>query len=80
MSMSCDAALLEDARLDLGLSLRDLWVEYFALGGKATLSHVHAFLDGAEILSDHEYDVLAVALNETYRDRGGNHPVPYSVA
>jgi hypothetical protein len=78
VDVSCNAALLEHARVDLGLSVRDLWFDYFALGGSAALGTLGAFLDGAEAPSDHDYDVVAVALNETYGDRGGDHPVPYS--
>ena len=77
--MSNDAAVLEDARKDLGLSVRELWLDYFALGGSAALDEVGAFLGGTTSPSDHDYDVLAVALNETYLDRGGDHPVPYSI-
>jgi hypothetical protein len=76
--VSCDAALLEDARVDLGLTVRELWLDYFALGGRVAPSVLGDFLSGAEIPSDHEYDVVAVALNETYRDRGGANPVHYS--
>jgi hypothetical protein len=76
--MSNDAAVLEDARRELGRSMRDLWLDYFALGGGADLPEVTAFLGGETTPSDHDYDVLAVALNETYLDRGQHHPVPYS--
>jgi hypothetical protein len=77
--MSNDAALLEAARRELGLSVRDLWLDYFALGGSADVHEIGDFLGGMASPSDHDYDVLAVALNETYRDRGADHPVPYSI-
>jgi hypothetical protein len=76
--VSCDAGLLEDARVDLGLSVRELWLDYFALGGDADLDEIGAILDGVTGPSDHDYDVLAVALNEKYVDRGEDHRLPYS--
>jgi hypothetical protein len=76
--MSCDAAVLEEARAELGLSVRDLWLDYFALGGAAEPSAVRAFLRGDATPSDRDYDLLALALNETYLERGQDHPVPYS--
>jgi hypothetical protein len=78
VAVSFEIAALEDARVDLGLSVHALWLDYFALGGYAGPVEVAAFLSGATEPSDHDYDVLAVALNETYLDRGGDHPVPYS--
>ena len=76
--MSCDAAVLENARRELGLSMRRLWLDYFALGGHADLTEVAGYLRGERHPADHDYDVLAVALNETYLDRGHDHPVPYA--
>lgn len=69
---------LEQARLDLGLSLEDLWMRYFALGGMSTALEVEAYLFGALVASPHDHDVIAVALNERFSELGGDHPVPYS--
>lgn len=69
---------LEQARLDVGLSLDDLWMRYFALGGMSTALEVEAYLFGALVASPHDHDVLAVALNERISELGGDHPVPYS--
>jgi hypothetical protein len=70
--------VLEEARLEVGLSIRDLWFRYFALGGMSTALEVEAFLYGALLASDHNRDLLAVALNERFAEVGGDHPVPYS--
>ena len=70
--------LLEHARIELGLSVADLWLRYLALGGMSSPLEVEAYLQGALNPTSHEYDVLAHALNERYVELGGNHPVPYS--
>lgn len=68
--------LLEAARSGAGISFRDLWIDYLALGGTADPAAVRGYLGGraAPVI---EYDVLAHAINERFLDRGQNHPVPY---
>ncbi|MEO5842813.1 MAG: hypothetical protein ABIQ73_22405 [Acidimicrobiales bacterium] len=70
--------VLENARRDLGLSVAELWVRYFALGGMRTALEIEAYLYGALVASTHDRDVLAVALNERFAELGGDHPVPYT--
>ena len=70
--------VLENARRNLGLSVADLWVRYFALGGMRTAWEIEAYLYGALIATTHDRDVLAVALNERFAELGGDHPVPYA--
>ncbi len=69
---------LEHARQDLGLSVDELWMRYFALGGMSTALEVEAILYCALVPDDHDRDLLAVALNERYTELGGDHPVPYA--
>jgi hypothetical protein len=69
---------LDQARRDAGLSLGELWLRYFELGGMSTALQVEAFLSGALRPSAHDRDVVAHALNERFVELGGNHPVPYS--
>ena len=69
---------LERARRDVGMSVDDLWMRYFALGGMSTALEIEAYLLGALIVPSHDHDVLAVALNERFSELGGDHPVPYS--
>ncbi len=76
--MSEPADLLERARQDTGLSMRDLWFRYFALGGMSTALEVEAYLHGALIAATHDRDLLAVALNERYAELGRDHPLAYS--
>jgi hypothetical protein len=70
--------VLERARLEVGLSLVELWDRYFALGGMSAVLEVEAYLCGALEPSSHESDLLAVALNERFSELGADHPVPYS--
>lgn len=68
---------LEQARREVGLSVPDLWIRYFGLGGMSTALEVEAILYGALIATDHERDILAVALNERFAEQGSDHPVRY---
>lgn len=72
------SGLLDQARQDAGLSHGDLWLRYFELGGMSTALQVEAFLYGALLPNDHDYDIVAHALNERFVELGGNHPVAYS--
>lgn len=68
--------ILEAARIQAGMSFTDLWLAYFALGGVASLAVMRSYLDGSGTQSI-EYDVMAHALNESFVDQVGDHPVPY---
>ena len=69
--------VLERARRDVGMSMVDLWLRYFALGGVRTPIEVDAVLNGALVADATDRDRLAVALNERFSELGGDHPVPY---
>ncbi|MDT0277611.1 PP2C family protein-serine/threonine phosphatase [Blastococcus goldschmidtiae] len=60
------------------LSLEQLWMRYFALGGTGDLTDVDAFLHGLATLPDHESDLLAHAVNERLDELSTRHRVPYS--
>jgi hypothetical protein len=61
-----------------GFSHGELWLRYFELGGMSTGFELEAFLYGALVPTDHDHDVIAHALNEHFREVGGDHPVPYA--
>ena len=69
--------VLEQARLEAGLSQGDLWLRYFGLGGMSTALQLEAFLYGALEPTVHDHDLIAHAINERFVELGGNHPVPY---
>ncbi len=68
---------LNVARLDAGLTIADLWLRYFGLGGMSTPVELEALLFGALMPTDHDHDLIAHALNERFVELGGNHSVPY---
>jgi len=70
--------VLDTYRQEAGLSHGELWLRYFELGGMRTGFDVEAFLYGMLAPSDHDHDVIAQALNERFKELGGDHPVPYA--
>lgn len=60
------------------LTVEDLWVRYFTLGGEADVVEVEAYLDGLLPLPPAQRDVLAHAVNERLDDLTTRLRVPYS--
>ncbi len=71
---------MDQARKQVGLSLNQLWVDYFQMGGKADPLEFEAIFDGLLRLDSYQYNVIAHALNECFTEQGENHPVPYAEA
>lgn len=71
------AGVLNRARIELGISHSQLWLNYFALGGMSDEFELQAFLAGALRPSPHDHDLIAHALNELFSELGRNHPIPY---
>ena len=69
--------VLDAFRRDALLSHGDLFLRYFELGGMSTAFELEAILYGALQSSAHDWEVIALALNERFVELGGNHPVPY---
>jgi hypothetical protein len=59
------------------LCIEQLWWRYISLGGSMPIDRMIAMLHGAD-LSCWEHDHLAQALNESFVEQGGDHPVAYS--
>jgi hypothetical protein len=59
------------------LSIDDLWLRYFALGGEADRFELDAYLNGAIALPPLQHDVLAQAINERLREIAPP-PAPFS--
>lgn len=68
---------LDRARQECGLSDRELWLRYFAIGGMAEPLALEAVLHGALLVGDDDHDHVAHALNERFTELGRDHPVPY---
>jgi hypothetical protein len=62
---------------DLVLSVDELWWRCFALGTMNTALELEAFLRGTAWPTRHEYNVLAVALNEYLVEIGLTQCIPY---
>ena len=73
-----ESDVLEQARQEVGLSVKELWVRYFAVGGMCAPLDMEAVLFGALVASPQDRDLLAVALNERFSELGDDHPIPYS--
>ncbi|GAA2719225.1 PP2C family protein-serine/threonine phosphatase [Cellulomonas aerilata] len=68
---------LEIAYRRADLSLDDLWMGYFTLGGDAGLVEVEAYLAGLMALPGAQRDILAHAVNERLDDLTTRLRVPY---
>ena len=73
-----DPAPLEAARLELGLSVSQLWMRCFALGGVLAPLDLTASLEGRRKFGARDFDVVVHALNESYVELGRNHPLAYA--
>jgi hypothetical protein len=62
------------------LSMEDLWIRYFTLGGDAGLVEVEAYFSGLMSLPAGQRDILAHAVNERLDDVTTRLRVPYSRA
>jgi hypothetical protein len=76
--MTSPIDVLEQARIELGLTHAELWFRYFELGGMSTALEVEAYLYQALEPTDHDRDLVATALNERFSELGRDHPVPYT--
>jgi anti-sigma B factor antagonist len=70
---------LDQVRRSARLSVKDLYVDYFALGGTAELGEVAAHVNGASVpLNLHQQDVMVHALNERLVDLGQDRLLAYA--
>ncbi|WP_439379432.1 PP2C family protein-serine/threonine phosphatase [Amycolatopsis lexingtonensis] len=60
------------------LTLEELWVRYFALGGSLSLLELDAYLNGLTTLPRVDRDMLAHAVNERLDELTGPARAPYS--
>jgi hypothetical protein len=74
-----DVAPLRAARQFLELTIMELWIDYFALGGIQDAKTLAAYLNGDGETSPGDHDAIVQALNEVFIDRGLNHPLDYAM-
>jgi hypothetical protein len=70
--------LLKEGLLRAGLSVQELWVEYFGVGGTAGQFEVEAYVHGATALPALQRDLLAQVLNEKLAEGSSAFRAPYS--
>lgn len=68
---------LHDAYDAAKLTIGELWLRYFALGGEASEMEIDAYLNGAMTMSAFQHDMLAHAINERL-DEISPPKAPYS--
>ena len=70
-------ALADVLRQHTTLSLEDLWIRCVALGSTNSLLQLEAFLYGVLRPTPHEFNLMAVAVNEYLTDVGVDQSVSY---
>ena len=58
------------------LSVEDLWWRYFELGGMNTAPQLDALLHGSVEPTAHEYNLMAIALNERFMEFAPSRSIP----
>jgi hypothetical protein len=71
---------VSDGYAHADLTLEQLWMRYFALGGDADLMDVDAYVAGLAAFPEGQRDLLAHALNERLDELIAPHRVPYTRA
>lgn len=69
---------LERARQETGMTMGELWLRYFALGGMTAALEMEAAVHGALTVSDDDRDRIVHALNERLIELGHTLRVPYA--
>jgi hypothetical protein len=69
--------LAECFKLYASIPVDDLWCRYFALGGMATSLELGTRILGSDYPTAHEYNLIAIALNEHFMEVDPSLFVPY---
>jgi hypothetical protein len=70
--------ILDEGRLRAGLTVDQLWLRYFALGGTVDVAETEAYLHGLRPLPPYQRDILAQAVNERLCELESIDTVPYT--
>lgn len=70
-------ALVESYRQCPALSIEELWLRCFELGGMNSPLQLEAFVYGFARLTPHEHNLIAVAMNEYFAEFDPGQFVPY---
>lgn len=69
--------MLERARRDAGLTVDELWLRYFELGGLASLFELEGIVAGVLPPDRFELQILVQALNERFMELGRDDRIPH---
>ena len=69
---------MQRACRETGLSNDELWIRYFALGGRAMSGQVREYLRGNQRPDGVEYDIVVHAINEHYMELDRPERLPYA--
>jgi len=68
---------LERARVEARLTVSELWLRYFALGGNATAMVLDGWCQGALVAPPVEHNLVVQALHERCMELGIASALPY---
>jgi hypothetical protein len=68
---------LADGQRQLALTDTELWIRYLALGGFGDIRHLTDHVRAVDCPDSGEHKVIAQSLNDTFVERGHDHPVAY---
>jgi hypothetical protein len=68
---------LADGQRQLGLTDTELWIRFLGLGGSGDIRHLIDHVRAVHCPDSDEHKVIAQTLNDTFVERGHDHPVAY---
>ncbi len=76
--MAGEPVMLRDGLTLSGLTVSELWIRYFGLGGTGTPADLRRYVRGQAGLPVGQHDVVVQAINERLDEMDLKHPVPYA--
>jgi hypothetical protein len=68
---------LDRARQMAALDVSFVWLRYVELGGNASFTRVQKALEGFGLVTVSDFNLLALAINESFAEMGLGHPLDY---
>ena len=72
-----DRLNLFSGMLASGMNYEQLWLRYVGVGGHAGPLELEGYVLGLLAPDRYQHDMIAQAINESFIERGENHPVGY---
>ena len=77
MASPAQVQQMREVLSETGLSLEDVWISYYGLGGEVSNFELEAYLGGLLLLQDQECDLLADAMNDLLAELGAQRRVSH---